>query len=54
MLAVKSAGEAISFCANRPTPLAAYVFERDSEVRSRWITEVPFGGGCVNDCVMHL
>ncbi len=38
----------------RPKPLALYVFTRDKAVRDRVLNELSFGGGCVNDTVMHL
>lgn len=39
---------------DRPTPLALYLFTRSRETARRVLREVPFGGGCVNDTVMHL
>lgn len=38
----------------RPKPLALYVFTRDKVVRDRVLSELSFGGGCVNDTVMQL
>lgn len=46
--------EAISQILNRPKPLAFYVFGDDSKRCSDIISKVPFGGGCVNDTVIHL
>lgn len=54
MITVKSVDEAIAFCGDRPDPLAAYVFERDSAIREKWLGELASGGVCVNDCVYHL
>lgn len=42
------------FIEGRPTPLALYLFTRDREVEERIMREVPFGGGCVNDTIIHL
>lgn len=39
---------------DRPTPLALYLFTRSRETARRVLREVPYGGGCVNDTVMHL
>lgn len=40
--------------AHRPKPLALYIFS-ESKQAVRTITErCQFGGGCVNDCVVHL
>eukprot|EP00904_Undaria_pinnatifida_P005745 jgi/Undpi1/22/HiC_scaffold_1.g00022.m1 len=54
VISVKSVDEAISFCGSRPTPLAAYVFQCDSAVCTKWLTEVASGGACVNDCLLQI
>ena len=38
----------------RPKPLACYIFTRDMQWAEQIITDLSFGGGCVNDCIMHL
>jgi aldehyde dehydrogenase (NAD+) len=38
----------------RPRPLALYLFTRDRAQQKRILGRVPFGGGCVNDTVMHV
>lgn len=35
-------------------PLAAYVFSSSSEVQNELIERLQFGGGCINQCVLHL
>jgi len=37
-----------------PTPLALYLYSNDKKVIKDITTTVSFGGGCVNDCIMHL
>ncbi len=37
-----------------PNPLAAYCFTASDETAERFVTEVSFGGGCINDTVIHL
>ncbi|CAM9855598.1 unnamed protein product [Ectocarpus sp. 6 AP-2014] len=54
VMTVNSAEEAIAFCRSRPTPLAAYVFERNPAVGEKWLKEVASGGACVNDCIVHI
>ena len=54
VISVKSVDEAIAYCVGKPIPLAAYVFQRDSAVREKWLGEVPSGGACVNDCIFHM
>ena len=46
--------EAVGIVKSRPAPLACYVFTSDGKVRDRIVSEIPFGGGAVNDAVMHL
>lgn len=38
----------------RPKPLACYVFTKDSSIRKKVLREVSFGGGGVNEAVMHV
>lgn len=35
-------------------PLALYLFTENNKEKNRILTEVSFGGGCINDTVMHL
>lgn len=35
-------------------PLAAYLFSRDASQIQAYRTRLPFGGGCVNDTIIHL
>ncbi len=39
---------------DRPRPLALYLFTGDKKQARRVTSRVPFGGGCVNDTVMHV
>ncbi len=46
--------EAIAFVQARPRPLALYLFTRDKRAERRVLEECDFGGGCVNDTIIHL
>jgi aldehyde dehydrogenase (NAD+) len=46
--------EVIEFVSRRPRPLALYLFAEDKDVINRIMNSVPFGGGCVNDTIVHL
>lgn len=46
--------EAESFVKEREKPLALYVFTKNKSVENRFLKYVSFGGGCVNDTIMHL
>ncbi|MCM3041642.1 aldehyde dehydrogenase [Paenibacillus motobuensis] len=39
---------------SRPKPLALYLFTNDKQIEQRIMSTVSFGGGCVNDTIMHL
>jgi len=38
----------------RPKPLALYLFTDDERIKEKVLAEVSFGGGCINDAVMHV
>lgn len=46
--------EAMRFVEERPHPLALYIFSNDKKTQKRFTQTVAFGGGCVNDTVLHL
>lgn len=39
---------------SKPHPLAAYYFSRDRQRIRRFTAQVQFGGGCINDTIIHL
>lgn len=46
--------DALSFIKNREHPLALYLFSSDKALQRRVLQSVPFGGGCINDTIIHL
>lgn len=46
--------EALSVIANNPNPLAFYLFTSSRKKEQDWISTVPFGGGCVNNTLVHF
>ena len=46
--------EAVNFIVSRPKPLALYLFTRNKATEQRVLSSVSFGGGCVNDTIIHL
>ena len=46
--------EALDFIRNREKPLAFYIFSKDRKAVDKALSTVSFGGGCVNDTVVHL
>jgi len=37
-----------------PKPLSCYVFTKSKSSKNKILNEISFGGGCVNEAVMHL
>lgn len=37
-----------------PKPLSCYVFTKSKSTKNKILNEISFGGGCVNEAVMHL
>jgi aldehyde dehydrogenase (NAD+) len=46
--------DVLELTSRRPTPLALYYFSQDAEKQRRVMNAGAFGGGCVNDTVIHL
>lgn len=54
ILTFKSADYIIEKIENRPHPLALYVFSQDKKFIDKITSHCRFGGGCINDVVVHL
>src|SRR5258708_5932189 len=54
ILTYKSLDEAMARMAATPRPLAGFVFSRDQKTIDRFIGELSFGGGAVNQVNIHL
>ena len=46
--------EARQLVLSRPRPLACYLFGKDRREIADWLARVPFGGGAVNDTMLHM
>ncbi|MDX1671988.1 MAG: aldehyde dehydrogenase [Balneolaceae bacterium] len=46
--------EVVESVSSKPKPLALYLFSSDRDNQQKIISEVPFGGGCINDTLGHL
>ena len=54
VIAYEDLDDVIRRIKERPKPLALYVFSQDESIRDKVLGEVSFGGGCVNEAVMHI
>ncbi|MFR5862444.1 MAG: aldehyde dehydrogenase family protein [Flavonifractor plautii] len=54
VLLYRSLPELVEAQRQKPRPLALYLFTRSRSVERAVLEALPFGGGCVNDTVVHL
>ena len=54
VIAYDSLDEAVDFIRSREHPLALYLFSEDKRTQERFLQSVAFGGGCINDTIIHL
>jgi len=54
ILTVNDVEQAFRFIQQRPHPLALYLFTSDSHIEHHIMNDLQFGGGCVNDTLVHL
>lgn len=54
ILEFKDIEEIFDIIEENPTPLALYLFTRDKNIERKIVGEISFGGGCINDTVMHV
>ena len=54
ILSFDSIDEAIRNINARPHPLAFYIFTNDKAIAKKATTKCGFGGGCINDTIIHL
>lgn len=45
---------AIQLIKTKEKPLAAYLFTENSKYKSQFLSELSFGGSCINEVIMHL
>jgi aldehyde dehydrogenase (NAD+) len=54
VLTYKTLDEALEKIIERPKPLALYLFTSDKATEKKVLSRVSFGGGCINDTIIHL
>ena len=54
ILTYRSLEQAIRSVESRPHPLALYLFSEEKAVQKKVLSRCRFGGGCINDTVIHL
>ena len=54
MLTYESLDQCVDFIRARPRPLALYLFTASKEAERKILNSCSFGGGCINDTIIHL
>ena len=54
ILEYENIDDAIAQIKERPKPLALYLFTNNKSIEKKVFSEVSFGGGALNDTIMHL
>jgi aldehyde dehydrogenase (NAD+) len=54
IISYKDDAEAMEWIAYNPYPLALYIYTNNKKVADHYIERVRFGGGCVNNGLIHL
>lgn len=54
IISYASLDDAIRKIKQLPKPLSCYLFTREQEIKDRVMRELSFGGGAINDTIMHI
>lgn len=54
ILTFKDLSHLFALIRSKPKPLAAYFFSSSKEKQKAFVSDLSFGGGCINDLVVHL
>ena len=54
VLTVERADEIYSLLKDKPKPLALYIFSENKKRVNEFVERLSFGGGCINDTIIHL
>ncbi|ANF52383.1 aldehyde dehydrogenase [Chryseobacterium glaciei] len=54
VISFKSFNQTVNYLIELEKPLSAYLFTNNSEEKESFKQKLSFGGGCINDVVMHL
>ncbi|GEP95370.1 aldehyde dehydrogenase [Chitinophaga cymbidii] len=54
LIPYKTTEEALAVIARHPNPLSLYVFTKSRRTERTFIEQVPFGGGCINNTLVHF
>lgn len=53
-LRLKNLDQTLATIQSLDKPLSLYVFTKDRQIQDKILSQISFGGGCINDTIMHL
>ncbi len=54
ILPYETLDEVVEQINSQPKPLALYLFTEEEALKKRIVSQIPFGGGCINDVLFHI
>jgi hypothetical protein len=54
VLSYKQFDTVLDYIQDHEKPLSAYLFSNDKTEQAAWLGQLSFGGGCINDAIMHI
>lgn len=54
IISYKTIEDAIAYVKKFEKPLALYMFTNDKKIQNKIMNELSFGGGCINDTIIHI
>ena len=54
IITYKTIEDAIAYVKKFEKPLALYMFTNDKKIQNKIMNELSFGGGCINDTIIHI
>ena len=54
LLSYKQFDTVLDYIQDHEKPLSAYLFSNDKTEQAAWLGQISFGGGCINDAIMHI
>ncbi len=54
VISYQNIDEVIAYVNANPKPLSCYIFTNNNKIKNKILKEISFGGGAVNDAIMHI
>ncbi|MEO7045980.1 MAG: aldehyde dehydrogenase family protein, partial [Ferruginibacter sp.] len=54
VISFETTEEAMDIVRQNKNPLAFYLFTENKKTEAEWLQHIRFGGGCINNCLLHF